>query len=112
MSQKLNNLIHLIRAFRQAEDPAPQILTRDLMEEWGVQDPRDIVKGLDEYIIGQHAAKKALSLVIFNRYLRILNFNSLIALDLQKINLLLVGSTGTGKTSMIKALSDVCELPI
>lgn len=77
-------------------------------------DPKRIVERLDEYIIGQEQAKKALALMVLNRHLRLLADREQIelAVPIQKANVLLIGHTGTGKTALMKALSDIIEMPI
>lgn len=79
-------------------------------------DPREIVSELDKTIIGQNEAKKALALLALNRSMILLNKFGKIGnyqdLNLHKTNVLLIGDTGTGKTSLIKALSKVLDIPI
>lgn len=69
--------------------------------------PREIKGFLDEYIIGQDNAKKALSVAVYNHYRR-LNSNTNV---LSKSNILMVGSTGTGKTLLVKTLAQVLAVP-
>ncbi|HKR80306.1 MAG TPA: ATP-dependent Clp protease ATP-binding subunit ClpX, partial [Nitrospira sp.] len=60
--------------------------------------PTEIKATLDEYVIGQEQAKKVLSVAVHNHYKRIVNRERLTHVDLQKGNILMIGSTGTGKT--------------
>lgn len=69
--------------------------------------PREIKGFLDEYIIGQDHAKKALSVAVYNHYRRLNSNNNL----LSKSNILMVGSTGTGKTLLVKTLAQVLQVP-
>jgi len=69
--------------------------------------PREIKGFLDEYIIGQDNAKKVLSVAVYNHYRR-LNSDSKL---LSKSNILMVGSTGTGKTLLVKTLAQVLQVP-
>jgi ATP-dependent Clp protease ATP-binding subunit ClpX len=74
--------------------------------------PREIKKALDEYVIGQERAKRALSVAVYNHYKRILsNNNKKNEVELQKANILLVGSTGTGKTYLAQTLARVLDVP-
>ncbi|MDR2304337.1 MAG: ATP-dependent Clp protease ATP-binding subunit ClpX, partial [Treponema sp.] len=61
--------------------------------------PREIKTYLDSYIIGQEAAKKALSVAVYNHYKRIANpAQEADDVEIEKSNVLLIGPTGTGKT--------------
>lgn len=79
-----------------------------------VPNPKTVVKLLDEHIVGQEDAKKMLSLLLLNRaLLRLKNNNKIwIETDFQKSNVLLIGPTGTGKTALIRALSEIADTPI
>ena len=72
--------------------------------------PVEINRHLDQYIIGQHRAKKILSVAVHNHYKRIAaNDNS--DVELQKGNILMVGPTGTGKTLLAQTLADYLDVP-
>ncbi len=79
-----------------------------------VPNPKKIVQLLDEHIVGQEDAKKMLSLLLLNRaLLRLKNSNKIwIETDIQKSNVMLIGPTGTGKTALIRALSEIADTPI
>lgn len=77
-------------------------------------DPLDTIKKLDEYVIGQEEAKKNLGVLLLVRALMRLQKNGRIPQDveIQKSNLLLIGPTGSGKTQLMRALSEIADVPI
>ncbi|MBC8546799.1 ATP-dependent Clp protease ATP-binding subunit ClpX [Clostridiaceae bacterium NSJ-31] len=72
--------------------------------------PREIKETLDEYVIGQEKAKVALSVAVYNHYKRIY-FGSGADVDLQKSNVLMIGSTGVGKTLLAQTLARILDVP-
>ena len=73
--------------------------------------PSEIKKYLDEYVIGQNSAKRALAVAVYNHYKRILSDNSNDNVKLDKSNILILGSTGTGKTLMAETLAKLLDVP-
>jgi ATP-dependent Clp protease ATP-binding subunit ClpX len=62
--------------------------------------PKDILTFLNDYVIGQDRTKKILSVAVYNHYKRINNVNAENDVEISKSNILLIGSTGSGKTLM------------
>ncbi len=73
--------------------------------------PREIKDFLDDYIVGQDAAKKALSVAIYNHYKRIGYNGQNDDIELQKSNILLLGPTGVGKTFIAQTLAKMMNVP-
>jgi ATP-dependent Clp protease ATP-binding subunit ClpX len=72
--------------------------------------PREIKAVLDQYVIGQEAAKVALSVSVYNHYKRIAHADSA-DVELQKSNILMIGPTGSGKTLFAQTLAKVLQVP-
>ncbi len=86
----------------------------DVEEELGaLPTPKEIKTYLDEYIIGQDAAKKYLSVAVYNHYKRILNKNKDESdpVEIEKSNIVMVGSTGTGKTLLARTIAKLLKVP-
>ena len=76
-----------------------------------VPKPKEIHEFLDEYIVGQETAKKALSVAIYNHYKRIQNQTDDSDIELQKSNILMIGPTGCGKTFLAQTLAKKLNVP-
>ena len=72
--------------------------------------PEEIKAFLDDYVIGQDEAKKALSVAVYNHYKR-LNQNRKSDVEIQKSNILMIGSTGSGKTYLAQSLAEFLNVP-
>ncbi|MBR3057792.1 MAG: ATP-dependent protease ATP-binding subunit ClpX [Clostridiales bacterium] len=74
--------------------------------------PAELKAALDEYVIGQEQAKKALSVAVYNHYKRVFSkFNTSDDIELTKSNILLIGPTGCGKTLLAQTLARALNVP-
>ena len=74
--------------------------------------PKDIKAYLDQYVIGQDAAKKFLSVAVYNHYKRIFNQDDADdSVEIEKSNIVMVGSTGTGKTLLARTIARLLKVP-
>lgn len=80
------------------------------LEEKVLPKPQEIKAALDEYVVGQDEAKKALSVAVYNHYKRIyLGADS--DVEIQKSNVVLLGPTGVGKTVLAQTLAKIIDVP-
>ena len=79
--------------------------------EFRVPTPKEMKATLDQYVIGQEAAKKALSVAVYNHYKRVESIDKDDDVEVQKSNVLLIGPTGSGKTLLAQTLAKVLNVP-
>ena len=73
--------------------------------------PHKIKASLDDYVIGQEHAKKVISVAVYNHYKRIWADDS-DGVEIEKSNMLMIGSTGSGKTYLVKTLAKLLDVPL
>ncbi len=77
----------------------------------GVPTPRDILKVLDDYVIGQSHSKRVLSVAVHNHYKRLTGTVKNAEAEISKSNILLIGPTGCGKTLLAQTLARILDVP-
>ncbi|HHU61103.1 MAG: ATP-dependent Clp protease ATP-binding subunit ClpX [Bacillota bacterium] len=93
-----------------------EIIEEEFTEEHDVEldnvlKPKEIRAALDEYVIGQDEAKKALAVAVYNHYKRINSNVKTDDVELQKSNILMLGPTGSGKTFLAQTLARILNVP-
>jgi len=81
-----------------------------MMQENRYLTPRQIVAALDQYIIGQHAAKRNVAIALRNRWRR-MNVKTAIKAEITPNNMLMIGATGVGKTEIARRLAKIANAP-
>lgn len=76
-----------------------------------VPKPREIKKYLDQYVIGQDDAKRCLAVSVYNHYKRLQQPEDGNGVEIEKSNIIMVGSTGTGKTLMARTIAKLLDVP-
>ncbi|MGG6431023.1 ATP-dependent protease ATP-binding subunit ClpX [Anoxybacillus sp. D401a] len=101
-------------------DECIELCTEIVQEELGSEEevefkdvpkPKEIREILDEYVIGQDEAKKALSVAVYNHYKRINSNSKIDDVELAKSNILMIGPTGSGKTLLAQTLARILNVP-
>ena len=80
-------------------------------DEINLLKPVEIKEHLDEYVIGQEAAKKVLAVSVYNHYKRITAKRDEDDIELQKSNIIMIGPTGSGKTYLAQTLAKIINVP-
>ena len=76
-----------------------------------VPKPREIKKYLDDYVIGQDEAKRYLAVSVYNHYKRLQQPKDDTGVEIEKSNIIMVGSTGTGKTLLARTIAKLLDVP-
>ena len=76
-----------------------------------VPKPREIKEYLDQYVIGQDDAKRTLAVSVYNHYKRLQQPDDEDGVEIEKSNIIMVGSTGTGKTLLARTIAKLLDVP-
>jgi len=93
------------------QDEVGQKTTSDLEKSITLLKPAEILKSLNEYVIGQDESKKVLSVAVYNHYKRLLQKDTEDDIEIEKSNVILCGETGTGKTLLAKTIAKMLNVP-
>ncbi|EIJ38829.1 ATP-dependent Clp protease ATP-binding subunit ClpX [Galbibacter orientalis] len=93
-------------------EESQQSKNSELSSELILKKPAEIKEYLDQFIIGQDATKKVMSVAVYNHYKRLLQPASKDDIEIQKSNIIMVGQTGTGKTLMAKTIAKMLNVPL
>lgn len=94
-----------IKKKKEGEERKPLVDIRHLPA------PHKIKAKLDEYVVGQEYAKKAMSVAVYNHYKRVAT-DTMDDIEIEKSNMLMIGPTGSGKTYLVKTLAKLLDVPL
>ena len=84
---------------------------KPLIDVKNIPAPHKIKAQLDEYVVGQEYAKKAMSVAVYNHYKRVAT-GTMDDIEIEKSNMLMIGPTGSGKTYLVKTLARMLDVPL
>ena len=84
---------------------------KPLIDIRNIPAPHRIKASLDEYVVGQEYAKKAMSVAVYNHYKRVAT-DTMDDIEIEKSNMLMIGPTGSGKTYLVKTLARILDVPL
>lgn len=94
-----------VKAKKKDEDLEPIFQIRDIPA------PHKIKAQLDDFVVGQDRAKKAISVAVYNHYKRIASDNN-DDIEIEKSNMMMIGPTGSGKTFLVRTLAKLLDVPL
>ena len=94
-----------VKKKKEGEERKPLIDIRNIPA------PHKIKVSLDEYVVGQEYAKKAMSVAVYNHYKRVAT-DTMDDIEIEKSNMLMIGPTGSGKTYLVKTLARILDVPL
>ena len=94
-----------IKKKKEGEESVPLVDIRNLPA------PHKIKASLDEYVVGQEYAKKAMAVAVYNHYKRVAT-DTMDDIEIEKSNMLMIGPTGSGKTYLVKTLARILDVPL
>lgn len=104
----LENEIPKSQKIKKKKEKPKAFRTLDIKE---IPAPHKIKAQLDEYVIGQEYAKKAMSVAVYNHYKRVAT-DTMDDIEIEKSNMLMIGPTGSGKTYLVKTLAKLLDVPL
>lgn len=104
----LENSVPKSQKIKKKKEKPKSFRTLDIKE---IPAPHKIKAQLDEYVVGQEYAKKAMSVAVYNHYKRVAT-DTMDDIEIEKSNMLMIGPTGSGKTYLVKTLAKLLDVPL
>ena len=104
----LDNMTPKSQKIKKKKDKPKEFHKLDIKD---IPAPHKIKAQLDEYVVGQEYAKKAMSVAVYNHYKRVAT-DTMDDIEIEKSNMLMIGPTGSGKTYLVKTLAKLLDVPL
>ena len=99
------------QAYEIVKESVPKSTENFALTKTDLPKPKEIKDFLDQYVIGQDAAKRYLSVSVYNHYKRLMQDKEIDDVEIEKSNIIMVGATGTGKTLLAKTIARLLKVP-
>ncbi len=109
--EQASEIVRRIRTQNGQDQNAPGTAGKQANGKLNVPKPQEIKEYLDQYIIGQDEAKRYLSVAVYNHYKRLNQPKDDDGVEIEKSNVIMVGSTGTGKTLLARSIAKLLDVP-
>ena len=100
-----------VQAHEIVKESTPASSKKFMLAKTELPRPKEIKEFLDQYVIGQNAAKRYLSVAVYNHYKRLMQDKKSNDVEIEKSNIIMVGATGTGKTLLAKTIARLLKVP-
>ena len=107
----VEDLENMIPKQQKVKKKKPKEEVKPALDIKNIPAPHKIKASLDEYIVGQEHAKKAMAVAVYNHYKRVAT-NTMDDIEIEKSNMLMIGPTGCGKTYLVKTLARLLDVPL
>lgn len=107
----LSDLDHMAPKQQKIKKKKPSTKKEPQLNIKNIPAPHKIKAQLDDFVIGQEYAKKAISVAVYNHYKRVAT-HTMDEIEIEKSNMLMIGPTGSGKTYLVKTLARLLDVPL
>lgn len=111
MNLNLSDLENPMPKSQRVKKKAPEEARTPILNIRDIPAPHKIKAQLDEYVVGQEHAKKAMAVAVYNHYKRVAT-DTMDEIEIEKSNMLMIGPTGSGKTYMVRTLAKLLDVPL
>ena len=111
MNMNFGDMENQIPKSQRVKKKKPEEEKEPVLNIRNIPAPHKIKAQLDEYVVGQEYAKKAMSVAVYNHYKRVAT-DTMDDIEIEKSNMLMIGPTGSGKTYLVKTLAKLLDVPL